>query len=116
MKVRRAKSSYILIVGVMTLLAAGSFLFYGLYSALTKTQITKEQQAEIRPLNGNLNQKVIDNLSKRRQFSSEILAGVRSFNYSETKAVVVAETIETENIATDSGIVDVATGSGELAL
>ena len=109
MKVKRARSNYVLMVGVTALLAAGSFLLYSLYSVMTKTQITKEQQIEIRLLNGNLNQKVLENLLKRRQFSSESLAGVRSLDYSLSE-----EDLTAKKSATDSGIVETATGSGEL--
>jgi hypothetical protein len=109
MRVKRAKSNYVLMVGVMALLAAGSFLLYSLYSVMTKSQITSEQRVEIKPLNGNLNQKVMDNLLLRRQFSSETLAGVKSLDYSLTK-----ENLSAKKLATDSGIVEIATSSGGL--
>lgn len=109
MKVERARSNYVLIVGVMALVAAGGFLLYSLYSVMTKTQITKEQQIETKPLNGNLNQKVMENLLKRRQFGSESLANVKSLDYSESK-----EDFTAKKSATDSGMVEIATSSGEL--
>jgi hypothetical protein len=110
MKVKRTKSSYVLIVGLMALLAAGSFLAYTIYSALTKSQITSEQKLEIRPLGGNLNQKAIDNVLKRRGFSEEVLSGVRSIDYSLSEK----NQNSVRNLATDSGIVETATSSGEL--
>jgi hypothetical protein len=109
MKVKRARSSYVLIVGFLALLAAGSFLIYSLYSVMTKSQITSEQRVEIRPLNGNLNQRVLEDLLSRRQFNGEVLDGVRSIDYSKSKGEN-----SIRNLATDSGIVETATDSGGL--
>ena len=93
-------------VGVLALISAGSLLAYNIFSALTKSQISKEQQVDIRPLSGNLNPKVLSNLSKRRQFSRETLSGVKSIDYSMSETVEKTATIldiaETATTATES--------------
>jgi len=107
MKVKRAKSTYVLMVGMLTLISAGGFLAYSLYSALTKSQITKEQQLDIRPLNGSLNQMVLENLSKRRQFNQAELSNVVSIDYSQAeketgKTATFSAIVEAESVATES--------------
>ncbi|EKD58007.1 MAG: hypothetical protein ACD_57C00048G0002 [uncultured bacterium] len=92
MKVKRAKSSYLLLIGIMTLLMSGSFLAYGIYSAYTKSQINSTQAEDIKPLSGSLNQEVIKNLESRRQFSVTDLSRVQSISYEATRSGMVTST------------------------
>ena len=85
MKVKRARSSYILIVGILALLVAGSFMGYSVYSALTKSQISVQQESAIQPMVGNLNPEIIKNMEQRRQYGSQELSNVDSPDYSEEK-------------------------------
>lgn len=70
MKPKRAKSSYLLLVGIMSLLLVGSWLTYQIYVSLTKTQITSRQQAAITPLDGSFTKVDLDNLAARRKFTA----------------------------------------------
>ncbi len=70
MKPRRSRSSYILLVGMTGLLIVGAWLAYGVYSALTKSQITEKQAEAIIPLTGSIQTEAITNLDGRRKFSA----------------------------------------------
>ena len=70
MKPKRARSSYILLVGIMSLLLVGSWLAYQIYVSLTKTQITSRQQIAITPLDGSFAEDDLANLAARRKFTS----------------------------------------------
>jgi hypothetical protein len=69
MKPKKTLSAYVLIIGIMTLLAVGSLLSFQIYSALTKSQISQLQQKAIKPLDGNIREEVIKNLVGRRWFN-----------------------------------------------
>jgi len=87
MRQKRAISSYVLSIGVLGLLMAGSWLAYDLYGAIVKSQVTPEQEIDILPLTGNLNEDVLTNLKQRRQFSDTELQQINSINYEPTEAV-----------------------------
>lgn len=69
MKPKRARSSYILLVGMTSLLVVGSWLAYQIYASLTGTQITAKQQVAIAPLDGVISTTDLDNLRSRRKFT-----------------------------------------------
>jgi len=69
MKPKKTISAHILMVGIMTLLTMGSFVAFQIYSALTKSQVTPLQEKAIKPLDGNIKEEVVDNLTKRRWFN-----------------------------------------------
>lgn len=83
MKVKRAVSSYVLLIGILALLATGSLLIYSVYAAMVKSTITKEQRIDIKPLAGILKPNVMSNLEARRRFTMEELAKVQSLDYSD---------------------------------
>lgn len=100
MKVEKTTSSYILTIGVMGLLVVGSFVAYQVYAAIVKSQITTEQQKAIKPLDGKIEDEVVIDLKKRRQFGAAELNQKLNFN-----VVVVEEEVGTEEevVATVSG-------------
>lgn len=69
MKPKRSKSSYTLLVGLAGLLTIGAWFAYGIYSALTKSQVTERQAAAIVPLTESIRVEVVENLDERRKFS-----------------------------------------------
>lgn len=69
MKPKRAGSSYLLLIGVMSLLAVGAWLSYQIYASLTKTQISDKQRTAILPLDGTIRIEVLNNLAERRKFA-----------------------------------------------
>ncbi|MEK7064140.1 MAG: hypothetical protein AAB973_00835 [Patescibacteria group bacterium] len=68
MKPKRARSSYILLLGMMSLLVVGAWLVYQVYAALTASQITERQGESIVPLDGTITQDALENLAGRRKF------------------------------------------------
>jgi len=73
MKPRKTLSAYVLLVGVMGLSIVGGIFAYQIFAAATKSQVSTAQKEAIKPLEGTINQKAIDNLTKRVVFSdSEI--------------------------------------------
>lgn len=75
MKPRKTISIYILLIGVMGLSIVGGILAFQIFSAATKTQLSTEQREIIKPIDGSISEKVIDNFDKRIKISeSEIEA------------------------------------------
>lgn len=73
MKPTRTLSSYILLVGVMGLSIVGGMVAYQVFSASTKSQITEQQTNAIKPLDGVINQSIIDSLKLRTVYTKEQL-------------------------------------------
>ena len=68
MKPKRTRSSYILLLGMMSLLIVGAWLAYQIYAALTASQISEKQKGSIVPLDGVITQEALENLAGRRKF------------------------------------------------
>ncbi len=71
MRPRKTFSVYVLLIGVMGLSIVGGILAFQVFSAATKTQLTPEQVEIIKPIDGTINQSVIDNLEKRTPISDD---------------------------------------------
>lgn len=89
MKPKRSRSSYILLVGMMSLLVVGSWLAYQIYAALTRTQITTKQQKAIIPLDGSISITNLDNLRQRRKFTPNDFSAI-VLNVSTTPSSTVS--------------------------
>ena len=76
MKPKRGRSSYILLVGLLSLLVIGAWLAYQIYAALARTQITEKQAVAISSLPGSIQSDALDNLAGRRKFSPVELSSV----------------------------------------
>ncbi|KKP29549.1 MAG: hypothetical protein UW35_C0043G0002 [Candidatus Collierbacteria bacterium GW2011_GWF2_44_15] len=74
MKPKRTISAYILLVGILGLSVIGGVVAYGIYASLVKTQITTDQAALIKPLDGEIDTNLLNNLETRRKFSATELA------------------------------------------
>jgi len=74
MKPKRTISAYILLVGVLGLSIVGGILIFSVYSAFVKTQVTPQQATLIRPLDGEIDSRLLNSLSTRRRFSPIELA------------------------------------------
>lgn len=70
MKPKKTISIYVLLIGVMGLSIVGGILAFQIFSAATKTQLTTEQRAAIKPIDGTISQKVVDNLTQRSKIGS----------------------------------------------
>ena len=99
MKTRRARSSYILLLGMMSLLVVGAWLAYQVYAALTASQISERQKESIVPLDGVITQEALENLAARRKFR-------------ETDFAALVFNISAGPSGTSAG--SVATASGQL--
>lgn len=104
MKAERTTSSYILMIGVLSLLVVGSFVAYQVYAAVIKSQITAEQRKAIEPLSGKIEKETISELRGRRQFGAAELRQKLSF-----KNIILEE----EDVVMEEGETETATVSGE---
>jgi len=77
MKPKKTFSVYVLLIGVMGLSIVGGILAFQIFSATTKTQLTPEQAAAIKPIDGKINQTVINNLEKRTQVSEDEISRIQ---------------------------------------
>ena len=71
-------SSNSLVIGIFTLLAVGSWVAFDVYRGLTKSTVPDVLQEQIRPLDIEFDEEVIDNLQNRRQFNDQFLLTVES--------------------------------------
>jgi hypothetical protein len=69
MKPKKTISAHILTFGLMTLLMVGSFVIFQIYLSLSKSQISSVQQKAIKPLDGRIDQEIVDDLGGRRWFN-----------------------------------------------
>lgn len=76
MKPRKSLSVYVLLVGVMGLLIVGGILAFQVIDEATKSQLSATQKELVKPLDGKLEEAVIENLSKRRNFSKEEIVNI----------------------------------------
>lgn len=105
-------SSNSLVIGIFTLLAVGSWVAFDVYRGLTKSTVPDVLQEQIRPLDTDLDEEVINNLRNRRQFSDQFLLTVESKALEEQEqgeGAVELELIKNENQVEESGQ---ATSSG----
>lgn len=65
MKPRKTLSIYVLLVGVMGLSIVGGILVFQVFSASVKTQLTADQIAAVKPIDGTINEAVVNNLQQR---------------------------------------------------
>lgn len=111
MKPKRTLSGYALLVGVLSLSVVGGALIYGIYSSLVKTQITPQQQALIKPLDGEIDTKVLDELQQRRQFtqaelSAHITTAPTPTATAEATPTPSLEITPTVTVASQEGVVN----------
>lgn len=94
MKPRKTISIYVLLVGVMGLSIVGGVLVFQIYSAATKSQATPEQVTAIKPIDGSIDNVVIDNLKKRTVITesslSELAVATPTPTLTPTPATLIA--------------------------
>lgn len=89
MKPRKTLSVYVLLVGVMGLSIVGGILAFQIFSASIKSQLTAEEIAAVKPIDGTINQTVIDNLEGRKVITeSELTTFTRPLPTSSTVPAV----------------------------
>jgi len=71
MKPRKGLSVYVLLVGILGLLIVAGFFAFQLFDEATKSQVPAEQRELVKPLEGSINPKVIENLRQRKIISRE---------------------------------------------
>lgn len=108
MKAERTTSSYILIIGILSLLVVGSFVAYQVYAAVIKSQITAEQERAIKPLSGKIKKEVVEELRSRRHFGIAELN--QKLNFGE---VVEEKNEEVQGLVGEESKEKTATDSGE---
>lgn len=75
---KKSKSQGLLIVGVFTLLAVGSWVGFDIYRGLTNTTLTEVQQKQIRPLRVSVDEEMVGKLRSRRRIEDFYLNSVES--------------------------------------
>lgn len=104
MKTKRAVSSYVLLAGLAGLaIVAGIFIFQ-VYLSRTRSQLTSEQTGLIKPIDGTIDEKVIENLNSRKVYADLSLEQLSS---SPTAQVNL-----TGNTTPEGGIIEVAPSEG----
>lgn len=90
--IKRAKSSYVLIAGLLGTVVVGAWLFYTVAANLIKSQQTEVQKRLISPLDGSVREKSVENLDLRRQFTN-----------TELNAVILSNNVPAITVASESG-------------
>lgn len=112
---KKSKSQGLLIVGVFTLLAVGSWVGFDIYRGLTNTTLTEVQQKQIRPLRVSVDEEMVGKLRSRRRIEDFYLNSVESRAVPSEKIGGTGEV----NEASQSGVVmetEEAGGAQELVL
>lgn len=71
MKPRKSLSIYVLLVGILGLLIVAGFFTFQIVDEATKSQVPAEQRELVKPIDGIIEQRVVDNLQARKTFSRE---------------------------------------------
>lgn len=71
-------SSKLLVIGVFSLLAVGSWVGFEIYKNLTQTTVPKVLQEQIKPLETEIDDGVVIDLQNRRVFNEQLLNSVKS--------------------------------------
>lgn len=120
-------SRSILIIGLFTLLAVGSWVGFDLYRSATKTTLPKVLQSQMQPLETKVDQELLDDLQGRQQYDDFTLSTVSSVAIevpTGTPALTPIPTTEIEpattETATQSALLSTptpeATNAGEIQL
>ncbi len=99
MKPRKTISVYVLLVGVMGLLIVGGGFAFQVIDEATKNQLPAAQRELVKPLDGKIETKVIENLSKRKIISRDEM-----FRTSIIITPEVTPTIAQEPVATSAAV------------
>ena len=78
MATKKTKSYNIMMIGLFSLMAVGSWIGFDIYRGLTNTTLTDVQQKQIAPLRVEADQELIDSLLKRKEFDDGYLSLVES--------------------------------------
>lgn len=132
-EVQKKPLSYnILLVGVISLLTVGSWVMFEVYRAFTKTTVPRVLQSQIKPIKSKIDEKLMENIAQRRQFTEIELQGIVPFippdeleriekeKQDQKDANNAGEKLspfaELTNTATDSSTTRQSTNSGQIAL
>lgn len=75
---KESHSKSILILGIFSLLAVGSWMMFDVYRGMTKVTTPQVLQEEVQPLTGTIEAETIGRLMNRRQFDEATLSQVQS--------------------------------------
>lgn len=78
MAAKRSFSANVLLIGVLGLLAVGTWVVFDIYRALTSQTLTEVQQRQLQPLRVDISAELIARLQGRRQFDDLTLNTVQS--------------------------------------
>ena len=106
-KRKKGKSIDLLTIGVLSLLAVGSWVSFDVYRAITKTTLTEVVQRQIEPLKIDLSIELLKKLQSRVQLDPLLLNTVRpiqSGGFEDLPATAPAEIVPTPTLeASPSG-------------
>lgn len=105
MKPKRALSSYILLVGILALSIVGGVIAYQIFSALTKSQVSTEQDILIKPLDGAIDPKIVEELKQRKTIPASLMQAQISYSGGSTQSGLLNQTStpSISKIASESG-------------
>lgn len=110
MKHKKGTSANILTLGVVSLLAVGSWVIFDVYRALTNTTVPKVLQKQIEPLPVDISAELIGELRSRRAFDILELNAVKPITVGVIEEatpeaeILINEPLPTPDVATESGI------------
>lgn len=100
MAAKRSTSANVLLIGILGMLAVGTWVIFDIYRALTATTLTEVQQRQLQPLRVDIGDELIARLQARRQFDQLTLNTVQSVAVpgQETGPLVIETTEEEAEI------------------
>lgn len=99
---KKTKSYNVLLVGVLGLLAVGTWVIFDIYRGLTSTTLTEVQQQILLPLKVDIDEEFLNRLRQRRQFNDGTLNAVvsREIPLQDNGALLIQTTITPTPIPT----------------
>jgi hypothetical protein len=105
-KRKSSLSSGILLIGIFSLLAVGSWVSFDIYRAIVKTTVPKVLQNQLQPLNPEIDSNLVNSLRNRKKYDDSYLNTLQpKFLLDDESTVNTAPTptpTPTEKVATNS--------------
>jgi hypothetical protein len=76
---KKPLSYNILVIGMISLLTVGSWVTLEVYRAFTKTTVPRVLQSQIKPIKSKIDEKLMESISTRRQFTESELTNIVPF-------------------------------------
>ena len=112
MKPRKSLSIYVLLVGVLGLLIVAGIFAFQIIDEATKSQIPTSQREAVKPIDGQIENRTIESLQKRKTFSKDEIL-IKPITITPTLSQVATTASSVTSIQSASNSAETATSSAQ---